>query len=247
MLECCPCRLPQTCCGLPTGLHNLQLLHGVRQQGILTKFLRTPGKASVRGILGRHETRRIQESVNRDQAAYGAKLTVSREVPEVGGHQPGRQDDSRIAETTVRSPCRCSATRNGITPRRACGSRPWQAHAARTLLLPNERQLNTLTYQVPAAPASATQFRCIRQVSSLSTCGMQGVARDSTHCMRQALDWLEAGPLISNVLPMLVGAERFELPTPCFPKTGALTRTALRPDSAASLPQRNSPWQIACA
>ncbi len=143
--------------------------------------------------------------------------------------QPGLKDSFILSGKTDGISCGCSAAKTesprGSSATHDAGGAP--AHR-------DERRLTLLIFQEPGVPGSGHAVRCIRQVSSMSPSRMRDTTRESTRCMQEAVNWLRFGPRDSNSLQTLVGAERFELPTPC-----SQNRCATRLRYA---PTRSSPY-----
>ena len=110
----------------------------------------------------------------------------------------------------------CSSATKAESPRVSSETfDPLRIHATRTPLLRDERQLNSFFSRilVSAAPdlpfAESGKSRRCRHVPSTLPHENPPVARTKT------LNRPRIGPHVPNFLLMLVGAERFELPTPC--------------------------------
>ncbi len=110
----------------------------------------------------------------------------------------------------------CSSATKAESPRVSSETfDPVRIHATRTPLLRDERQLNSFFSRilVSAAPdlpfAESGKSRRCRHVPSTLPHENPPVARTKT------LNRPRIGPHVPNFLLMLVGAERFELPTPC--------------------------------
>ncbi len=140
----------------------------------------------------------------------------------------------------------CSSATKAESPRVSSETfDPLRIHATRTPLLRDERQLNSFFSRilVSAAPdlpfaesgksrdVAMSQARCRTRIHPSTHESVEPAANRSTRAEFSA----DAGR----------GGE-IRTPDPLFPKQ-VRYQTALRPDSIASLPQRNSPWQISCA